>query len=285
MSGERWFSERIGGDARVDLRAERVLHESGTGHQHMVLFENPLFGRVLMLDSVIQTTTADEFVYHEMIVHVPVLAHGSARRVLIIGGGDGGSAEEVLKHQSVDRVVQVEIDPSVIEFARTYLSDIHHGAFDDPRLELKIADGARFVAETDERFDVVIVDSTDPSGPSRVLYERPFFEAARRAMTDGGVLVNQCAVPFQDATALRATANGLDGVFADRTAYLASVPAYYAGPMAFGWGSDDPALREVPVETLASRFAAAGFATRYYTPEVHKAAFALPPYIGEIIAG
>ncbi|MDN3720222.1 hypothetical protein QW131_15950 [Roseibium salinum] len=149
-----------------------------------------------MLDGVTQVTTADEFIYHEMMSHVPILAHGAARNVLIVGGGDCGLAEEVLKHASVDKLVQVEIDGSVVDFSREHFGDFNQGVLDDPRFELVIADGIKFSAETERRFDVVIVDSTDPHGPGAVLFSEAFYRNIHRLLTPGGVLVTQNGVPF-----------------------------------------------------------------------------------------
>src|SRR5690606_23586133 len=160
-----WADETLYPFYRQSLSVDRLLYDSKTEHQRIRVFENARFGRVLTLDGIVQTTEGDEFIYHEMLAHVPILAHGSARRVLIIGGGDGGMAREVLRHRSVERVTMVEIDAGVVEFAKKYLPNLSAGAFDDPRLDLVIADGAAYVAETDERFDVIIVDSTDPIGP------------------------------------------------------------------------------------------------------------------------
>ncbi|MEQ8827330.1 MAG: polyamine aminopropyltransferase, partial [Parvibaculum sp.] len=143
------------------FRADKVLHEEGTGEQHLVIFENGLFGRMMALDGITQVTERDEFIYHEMMTHVPILAHGRARRVLIIGGGDGGILREVLRHKNVEKATMVEIDPAVTDFCRKHLPQISAGAFDDPRLDLVFADGAKFVEETKESYDVIIVDSTD----------------------------------------------------------------------------------------------------------------------------
>jgi spermidine synthase len=257
-----------------------VLHEARTEHQHLVLFENPHSGRVLMLDGATQVTTRDEFIYHEMMSHVPILAHGGAREVLIIGGGDCGIAEEVLKHRAVERLTQVEIDPSVIAFAREHFAEFAGPAFADPRFHSVIDDGMRYVAATDRRFDVVIVDSTDPQGPGAVLFTRDFYAACKRCMAPGAVMVTQNGVPFFQPDELVASVGHFRALFADGGCYVAAIPTYVGGHMAMGWATDDQSLRHVPVDTLAARYAAAGrFATAYWTPEVHKAAFALPRFI------
>jgi spermidine synthase len=214
--------------------------------------------------------------------HTPILAHGAAKRVLIVGGGDGGMAREVLKHSSVEHVTMVEIDAGVVEFSKTYLPNLSQGAFDDPRLNLVIADGADFVRQAGEPFDVAIIDSTDPIGPGEVLFTDTFYGFAKRRLTEGGVLVTQNGVPFMQGEELTNTMRAFKALFADWTCYLATIPTYAGGPMAFGWGTDGDA-RNVDLATLQARYAAAGLSTRYYTPEAHLAAFALPGYVARLL--
>jgi spermidine synthase len=209
---------------------------------------------------------------------VPILAHGAARQVCIVGGGDGGMAREVLRHREVEAVTMVEIDAGVVDFSRQYLPMLSEGAFDDPRLTLVIADGADFMRETAGGFDVIIVDSTDPIGPGEVLFTDSFYGHAKRALAAGGILVTQNGVPFLQGDELTNTMRAFKALFRDASCYLATIPTYAGGPMAFGWGTDGTA-RDVTVETLQSRLAASGLTPDYYTPEVHKAAFALPGYI------
>jgi spermidine synthase len=277
-----WFTEKLHRDFAQSLRIEKLHYDSKTEHQRLRVFENPTFGRILTLDDVVQTTEGDNFIYHEMMAHVPILAHGAARRVLIIGGGDGGMAREVLRHASVEHVTMVEIDAGVIEFSKKYLPNLSQGAFDDPRLELVIADGAQFIRETEGGFDVIIVDSTDPIGPGEVLFTDTFYGHAKRALAPGGILVTQNGVPFLQGEELTNTMRAFKALFADWTCYIATIPTYAGGPMAFGWGTDGEA-RKVDLETLKARHAAAGLACDYYTPEVHLASFALPGYIQRLL--
>ncbi len=278
-----WFDETLHEDMALRLKADRVLYDSKTAHQRMVLFQNALFGRVLMLDGVVQTTEGDEFIYHEMLTHVPILAHGRVRRVLIIGGGDGGMLEEVLKHAAVESVTLVEIDPQVIAFSKQYLGKICGKAFDDERTRVVIADGVDYVAACEDRYDLIITDSTDPIGPGEVLFTKRYYTACKSCLAPGGVLVTQNGVPFLQGEELRGTLRILRQNFADASCYLATVPTYAGGPMAFGWASDDTALRRTPLDVLETRHAAAEIATRYYNPRVHQGAFALPGYIAELI--
>jgi spermidine synthase len=280
----RWFEETLHAGFRNKLAITEILHETKTDHQHLIIFVNPEFGRVLALDGVVQTTERDEFIYHEMLAHTPILAHGGAAEVLIVGGGDGGMLEEVLKHRGVTQVTLVEIDRTVIELSKTHLRSICGDAYEDPRTRVVIADGIDYVHETSDRFDVIIVDSTDPIGPGEVLFGEHFYEGCRRALNPGGILVTQNGVPFVQGGELRASLAILRRLFRDASCYRAAVPTYIGGEMTFGWAADDATRREVPLEALTERFAAAGIETRCYTPAVHKAAFALPPYIEALIS-
>ena len=188
------------------FRVDDVLFESETGHQHLAIFENARFGRVMALDGVVQTTEADEFIYHEMLTHVPVVAHGRARSVLIVGGGDGGVLRECARHRSIERIVQVEIDEAVIEMAKTWLPKHSDGAYDDPRAEIVIADGLDYVLSTGERFDVVISDSTDPIGPGEALFTDDFYAGCKRCLNDGGVVTTQNGVAFMQLDEVTTTA-------------------------------------------------------------------------------
>ena len=281
---KRWLPEtlfdRLG--FRMTYEVERVLYELATEHQHLVLFEHKFFGKMLMLDGATQVTSKDEFVYHEMMTHVPIFAHGRAREVLIVGGGDCGIAEEVLKHKSVKRLTQVEIDASVVEFAKEHFPQFTRPVLGDRRFELVIDDGMKYVARTDRRFDVIIVDSTDPHGPGKVLFSSRFYAACRRCMAPGAIIVTQNGVPFLQATELTSGLAKLRKLFADATCYVAAIPTYVGGHMAMGWATDNPRLRHVSARVIAGRHAAAGrFPTRYWSPQVHVAAFALPRFIAE----
>jgi spermidine synthase len=278
-----WFAETLHEHYRQQFRVSRVVHRERTGLQEVLIFENPMFGRVLALDGVIQTTEADEHVYHEMIAHVPIFAHPAPRSVLIIGGGDGGALEEVLKHR-VEKVTLVDIDRGVIELSRKHLRCICGDAFEDARVDVVIADGRKHVATCEERYDVIVVDSTDPIGPGEALYSAEFYAGCRRALAAGGVVVTQNGCPFLQEEEVRDSYARLGGLFGDVTFYTAAVPTYVGGVMAFGWATEDASLRKTSLETIARRYSEAAIPTRYYTPEVHVAAFALPRFVAEALS-
>jgi spermidine synthase len=281
---DRWVEEALHTSLRLRLRADRVLFDSETEQQKLIIFENAEFGRVMMLDGATQLATKDEFTYHEMMAHVPLFAHGHAKKALIVGGGDGGVLREALKHPELKQVTLCEIDGSVIDLCRQYLPEVSAGAYDDPRTKIVIADGAKFLAETEERFDVIMIDSTDPIGPGAVLFTREFYADCRRALKKGGVLVTQNGLPFLQGPQLKRSVAYLRALFADAFAYLATTPSYVGGSLSFGWATDNAKLRRHSKKKIEKRYQKAPFETRYWRPDVHVAAFALPSYVLELVS-
>ena len=284
MAEKCWIAETLFDElgVRISYRVDKLLYETKTEHQHLVLFKQAFFGKMLMIDGATQISAKDEFIYQEMMSHVPLFAHGKAREVLIVGGGDCGIAEEVLKHKTVKRLTQVEIDVKVVEFAREHFPEITRPVFADPRFESVIGDGAKYVALTDRRFDVIIVDSTDPQGPGKALYSQKFYRSCKRCLNKGGVVVTQNGVPMFQPRELTSSIAKLGRLFADTSCYVAAIPTYVGGHMAMGFATTDQRLRQTPVKTIAARYRKAGsFATEYGTPDVHVAAFALPRFIAE----
>ena len=260
-----------------------MLFESRTEHQHLLIFDTESFGRVMALDGVVQTTERDEFVYHEMLAHVPLFAHPQPKSVLIIGGGDGGLLREVLKHPAVKQVVLVEIDGAVIDLCKRYFPQHSQGAFDNPRAEIVIADGIDFVCNTDLRFDVILSDCTDPIGPGEVLFSSRFYSGVRRALNPGGIFAAQNGSAFLQPEEVTTTTQRLSPYFADCWFFTAAVPTYVGGVMTLAWGCDDATLRNAPIDVVQQRFNASGIRTRYYNPAVHAASFALPQYVLNLI--
>ena len=262
---------------------DEILFEAQTEHQHLVIFNNAQWGRVMALDGVIQTTEKDEFVYHEMMVHVPLLSHGSAQSVLIIGGGDGGILREVLKHPTVKQVTQVEIDQQVIDLCKEYLPNHSAGAYDNPRANIVIGDGVEFVNQTQQKFDIIISDSTDPMGPGEVLFTSRFYQGIASCLNEGGIFVAQNGVSFLQTQEVITTAKRLAPLFNQASFYTAAVPTYVGGIMTFAWATNQLAYKNVALATLEARYQAANLQTRFYTPSLHQASFALPQYIMEAL--
>jgi len=258
---------------------DEVLFEHQTDHQHLVIFNNQRWGTVMMLDGVVQTTEKDEFIYHEMMTHVPLLSHPEPKNILIIGGGDGGILREVLKHPTVESVTQVEIDQAVIDMCVKYLPKHSAGAFDDPRVKVVIDDGVNYVTACQDRFDVIISDSTDPIGPGESLFTSRFYQGIANCLAEDGVFVAQNGVSFMQLDEVTTTHQRLSPCLPEVAFYSAAVPTYVGGIMTFAWATRNPALQQVTEDTLAERQAARGIHTRYYRPAVHRASFALPAYI------
>lgn len=262
---------------------DKMLYEQQTDSWTLSIFENRRFGRVMALNGAIQTTERDEFVYHEMLTHVPLLAHGSAKKVLIIGGGDGAMLREVVKHRALERIVMVEIDPQVVSLCQTWFPNHSAGAFDDPRVEPVIADGMAFIANCSEQFDVIISDCTDPVGPGEVLFSSDFYAGCKRCLTQDGIFVAQNGVPFMQLESLQDTVRRMSSYTRECWFFTAAVPTYIGGSMAFAWATDDIEARRLSLATLEARFNEAGISTRYYTPALHQASFALPHYVEQAI--
>lgn len=281
---EIWIEETLHRGFRMRLKAEQILFDSRTEHQHLIIFENYNFGRMMMLDGVVQLASKDEFIYHEMMGHMALMAHGHPRKVLIIGGGDGGVLREVLKHPTLEQATLCEIDQSVIDLCSEYFPQVSDGAFQHPRANVVIADGCQLMKESRESYDVILVDSTDPIGPGAVLFTEEFYADCKARLAPGGILITQNGLPFVQAWELKQSADRFRAVgFADVWAFLATTPTYFGGPMCYGWASNDPALRRHSLEELTRRYEKAGLKTRFYRPDVHLGALALPGYVREIV--
>ena len=282
MTADIWVNETLYPDWGQRFRVTRELARAKSAFQDIAILETSSHGRIMLLDGVVQITEADEFVYQEMLAHVPLLAHGAAANVLIIGAGDGGVLKRVLAHRATARAVMVEIDGEVIRLSKEHLPAIGGAAWTDPRAEVIVGDGIDYVKRApDASFDAIIVDSTDPIGVGEVLFTDAFYANCARILTPRGVVVNQCGVPFMQADELRETSARRARFFPHVTAYVAAVPTYVGGFMTLGWAGKDAAMTALGAPALRARAAAAGIlgTTQYWTPEIHAGAFHLPPYI------
>jgi len=271
------FRETLHRDLGQMLSVESILYRGRTKYQDILIFTNETFGKVLVLDGVVQLTEYDNHIYHEMLAHVPLMAHDAPKDVLIIGGGDGGTLREVLKHP-VDSAVLVELDSEVTEVSRRFFPDLAEGAFDDPRVSLIFADGASYIRETAKRFDAVIIDSTDPIGPGEALFSDEFYENCRSILRPGARVAIQSGVPFYHSLTLKQTLERLCRHFGSARPLLAPVPTYAHGSLALIVAGNCETFCP-PLNILHSRFARLN--TRYYAPDVHHAAFVAAPRFGE----
>ena len=282
MTTDSWINETLYPHWGQRFMVKRELARVQSDFQDIVIFDSFDHGRVMLLDGVVQITEGDEFVYQEMLTHVPLLAHGAAANVLIIGAGDGGVLRRVLQHRTVQRAVMVEIDGEVIRLAKEFLPNIAGDAWSDPRADVIVGDGIDYVRKApDASFDVIIVDSTDPIGVGEVLFTDEFYANCGRILTAGGLVVNQCGVPFMQFEELRDTSVRRARFIPHVGAYVAAVPTYVGGFMTLGFAAKQAGLNTVDVATIRARAEAAGILglTRYWTPEIHVGAFHLPPYI------
>ncbi len=276
-----WFTELHTPTERLSWKVERVLFRGRSPFQDIAVIETNDFGRMLVMDGFVMTTEKDEFVYHEMMAHVPLAAHPAPRKVLIVGGGDGGVLREVLRHPGVESATLVEIDRLVLEVSREFLPSLANG-FDDPRATVLIGDGLAHVRETEtSTYDVVIVDGTDPSGPGEVLFGGEFYRDVARILTPDGIVATHLSEnPFSMASRVLAIRDRIAGSFSRVGICRADIPSYHTGTWYFCVATNsrdaDPASpRPGSVD---------GIALKYYSPAIHRAAFVLPPYVEELLA-
>jgi spermidine synthase len=258
---------------------EKKLFEGATDFQKVLIFQHKDLGRMLVLDGLVQTTEGDEFIYHEMLNHVPLLSHPNPKTVLVIGGGDGGSIREIFRHKNVEKVTMCELDQSIVKLCQEYLPMLSQGAFFDPRLELVFQDGTKFVQETKNRYDLIIIDSTDPVGPGKALFTKEFYADCKKILRDDGILVAQNSIPFYDGDIVADAYRNLSPSFQIVKFYVAPVPSYLGGFMAFSFATDAKENCNRSVEALRARVREIPGKMKYYTPEVHHASFELPQYI------
>lgn len=276
-----WVTETHQHTMRLGFKVEKTLFSGKSRFQQVDVVQTFDHGVMLLNDGLVMVSERDEFIYHEMIAHVPLFVHPNPRRVLVIGGGDGGTVREVLRHAAVERAVMVEIDEMVVNACREYLPEVSC-ALDDPRLELRIEDGIKYVAETEETFDVVLVDSTDPIGPAAPLFNEAFYGGVSRLLTDQGILISQAESPFYNQDIQRPMLMNQRPFFEKLHIYLFSNLTYPGGLWSFGFASKKPC----PLKDFdPDRPARSGIETRYYNPGVHRASFMLPTFVSRHLEG
>ena len=278
---EVWFSEKHSKHAKFSIRINRQLFTGQSEFQRIDVFESEEFGRFLTLDGYMMLTERDEFIYHEMITHVPMAVHPNPHTVLVVGAGDGGVIRELTRYDAVQHIDLVEIDPMVVEVSRQYLPQTSC-KLDDPRVHIRYADGLRHVRTCEDKYDIIIVDSTDPFGPGEDLFSREFYGSCYKALKADGIMVNQHESPFyeQDAIAMQRAHKRIVESFPISRVYQAHIPTYPSGHWLFGFASKQyhPVL-----DLKAKAWRALGLKTGYYTPKLHIGAFALPAYVEELL--
>jgi len=274
------FSETPAAGVEFAYEGE-LLHAEDSGFQHVEIYDHPTFGRTLVLDGAVQTSERDEFLYHEMLVHVPLLCHAGPRRVLVIGGGDGGTIRRVLEHPSVTEAVMVEIDERVTALSREWMPSIGGDVWDDPRATVLFEDGNAHIHADAEPFDAIIVDSSDPVGPGIVLFETPFYRRCLERLNPGGVFAAQVGSPIYFQDEMRMAHNNARAAFADVRLYIGHVTTYPGVAWSYMLCGETLSVDGAEAGARASE---RKIATRYWTPAIHAGAFALPGIVIEGLA-
>lgn len=273
---ELWYTEKQTGNYGITAKITETLVQEQTEFQNLVIIDTVEFGRMLVLDGMVMTTIKDEFVYHEMVVHPAMVTHPAPKHVLVVGGGDGGAIREVLKHPQVEKAVLVEIDGKVVEYSKQYLPEIA-GELDNPRVEVIINDGYMHIHENKNKYDVIMVDSTEPVGPAVHLFEKGFYQGIYDALKDDGIFVAQTDNPWFKGDLIRQVHRDVKEIFPLVRVYQANIPTYPSGMWTFTMGSKKYDPLQVDPAAIPT------FATKYYTADLHKAAFVLPKFVADLL--
>ena len=278
---ELWYTEQQTDEVRFSIKVKQHLYTGKSEFQDVDVFESEEFGKFLTLDGLMMVTEKDEFIYHDMITHVAMATNPSIKQVLVIGGGDGGTVRELTRYSHIEKIDMVEIDKLVVDVSREYLP-ITASKLDDPRVSLYFEDGIRFVADTKEIYDLILVDSTDPIGPGEGLFTTEFYQNCFNILSDNGILVNQSESPYYDQFSheMKRAHKKIKNIFPISKVYQFHMPTYPSGHWLFGFASKklDP-IKDVDFD----KWNALGIKTKYYNPQLHVGCFALPSYVQEML--
>lgn len=278
---ELWFTERHTPNVKFSIKVDRQLYSGKSEFQRIDIFDSKEFGRFLTLDGYMMLTEKDEFIYHEMITHVPMAVHPNPENILVIGAGDGGVVRELTRYSTVKNIDLVEIDELVVEVSKKYLPTTAC-RFDDERVNIFYEDGVKFIRRCEDKYDVIIVDSTDPFGVGEGLFTKEFYGSCFKALRDDGIMVNQHESPFydEDAAAMQRSHKRIVGSFPVSRVYQAHIPTYPSGHWLFGFASK----KYHPVHDLnPAKWNLLGLKTKYYNTKLHAGAFCLPNYVEELL--
>jgi len=270
-----WYTEKQTENFGITMKINKTLHTEQTDFQYLEMAETAEWGNMLFLDGMVMTSEKDEFVYHEMVAHVPLFTHPNPENVLVVGGGDGGVIREILKHPSVKKATLVDIDGKVIEYSKKFLPSIASG-LEDARVEVIVGDGFMHIAESENEFDVIMVDSTEPVGPAVNLFSKGFYAGISKALKEDGIFVAQSDNPWFTPDLIKQVQSDVKEIFPITKLYLANIPTYPSGLWSFTIGSKKYNPLEVPAERFHE------IETKYYTPELHNAAFVLPKFVKDL---
>jgi spermidine synthase len=274
---ELWYTEKQTANYGITAKIEKTLHTEQSEFQRVDLIDTLQWGKMLVLDGMVMTTDKDEFVYHEMITHLAMNTHPNPKQVLVVGGGDGGVIREVLKYPSVERAVLAEIDGKVIEVSRKYLPDIA-GGLDNPKVDIQVVDGIKYIHDNKNTFDVIMVDSTEPVGPAVGLFEKGFYQGIADALKEDGMMVAQTESPWFNADLIKRVFKDLSDVFPITRYYTGSIPTYPSGLWSWTIGSKKYDPLEVDEAQLIEPAD-----TKYYHKGMHKSVFTVPKFVQELL--
>ncbi|CAH2714706.1 Polyamine aminopropyltransferase [Neobacillus rhizosphaerae] len=279
---ELWYSQLQTDNIKFSIKVKEHLYTGKSPYQQIDIFDSEEMGIFLIIDGIVMLTSKDEFIYHDMIVHVPLATNPAIKKALVIGGGDGGTVRELTRYSSIEKIDMVEIDEMVVAAAKKFLP-LTAGRLDDPRVSLYFEDGAEFLRNTKEKYDLIIVDSTDPIGPGEGLFTNEFYQNCYNALTDDGILVNQCESPFYEKNAkeMRRAISKINRLFPISEVYQYHMPTYPSGHWLFGFASK----KFHPLHDFRpEKWTELGIETKYYNTDVHRGAFMLPTYVREQIS-
>ncbi|NMM55087.1 polyamine aminopropyltransferase [Paenibacillus aquistagni] len=272
---ELWYTEKQTPSFGITAKIRETYVTEQTPYQHLVMLDTEEFGRMLVLDGMVMTTVKDEFVYHEMVAHPALFTHPNPKKVLVVGGGDGGVIREIMKHPAVEKAVLVEIDGKVIEYSKQYLPEIA-GELDNPRVEVIVGDGYMHILNAKDEYDVIMVDSTEPVGPAAPLFERGFYQGIYEALKEDGLFVAQTDNPWFKADLIQQVNRDVKEIFPIVRVFGANIPTYPSGLWTFTMGSKKHDPLEVDANAIPE------IETKYYSPRLHHAAFCLPKFVEDL---
>ena len=278
---ELWFSERHTPDVKFSIKVDKQLYSAQSDYQRIDVFDSKEFGRFLTLDGYMMLTEKDEFIYHEMMVHVPMAVHTNAKNILVIGAGDGGVIRELTRYNTIENIDMIEIDEEVVKVCKEFLPKTSC-KFDDERVHISYQDGLKYVRNCENMYDIIIVDSTDPFGPGEGLFTKEFYGNCYKALKEDGIVVNQHESPFykEDALAMQRAHKRIVSSFDISKVYQAHIPTYPSGHWLFGFSSK----KYHPTNDFdGEKWDKLGIKTKYYNTRLHKGAFALPNYVEELL--
>ncbi|CAI3194347.1 Polyamine aminopropyltransferase (Spermidine synthase) [Clostridium neonatale] len=278
---ELWYTEKHTDNVKLSIKIDKALYSEETEFQRIDILESKEFGRIFTLDGLMMVTEKDEFIYHDMIVHVPMATNPNIKNVLVIGAGDGGTVRELTRYSSVEKIDMVEIDRRVVEVCKEYLQQTAC-KLDDKRVNIFYEDGLKFVRNKENEYDLIIVDSTDPFGPGEGLFTKEFYGNCYKALTEDGILVNQHESPYYDyyAKSMQDAHEKIYGLFKIHKVYQAHIPTYPSGHWLFGFASK----KYDPIKDLnAEAWEKLDIKTKYYNTDIHVGCFALPTYVKELL--